>query len=112
MKNCRKLAGANQRPSSPASVANSPMTNEPDTFTTSAPQGKVSPKRLAIRPDPPHRARLPRPPPMNIHNAFHINPTLPLVAALAGVISAEFSGGLLPQRGRRQTPLPPTGCQK
>src|SRR5690242_19847256 len=81
------------------------MTNEPETFTTSVPQGKVSPKRLAIRPDTPHRARLPSPPPMNIHNAFHINPTLPQVAAWQELSALNFQA-VYSRCGRRQTPLP------
>jgi hypothetical protein len=98
MKNCRNEAGAIHRPSGPVAVANSPMMNEPVTFTQSVPQGKVSPNLLAMRPEAPHRAKLPKPPPTNIHSALHINPTPPRHMALVGVISAETDQAVLSLR--------------
>lgn len=72
IKNCRNEAGASHRPSGPVAVANSPMTNEPVTFTERVPHGNVSPTRVAMNADAHHRARLPNPPPTKIHSAFHI----------------------------------------
>ena len=96
MKNWRKVEDAIHRPSGPVAVANQPMTNEPVTLMTNVPQGKVSPTRLAIKPEAPHRARLPRPPPTKIHSAFHINPTAPRLMALVGVISTETDQAVFP----------------
>src|ERR1035441_1119952 len=89
MMNWRKVEEAIHRPSGPVAVANHPMTNDPETLMTNVPQGKVSPTRFAMKPEAPHRAKLPKPPPTNIHSAFHINPTPPQHMALVGVISAE-----------------------
>src|SRR5690348_3611554 len=72
MKNCRNPAEASQRPSGPVTVANRPIMNDPVILTTSVPQGNVSPTLLATQPENHQRARLPRPPPIKIHNAFHI----------------------------------------
>src|ERR1035441_6687960 len=96
MKNWRKVDDAIHLPSGPVAVANSPMTNEPVTLMTNVPQGKVSPTLLAINPEAPHRARLPKPPPTNIHSAFHIIPTPPTHMALVGVISAETDQAVFP----------------
>jgi hypothetical protein len=72
------------------------MIKEPLTFTTSVPQGKVWPMVLAIQPEAPHRAKLPRPPPIKIHSAFHIIPTAPRYIALVGVISTETDQAVFP----------------
>src|SRR5438046_8332857 len=104
MTNSRKVAGASHLPSGPVSPANNPMINEPLTFTTSVPQGNVSPKAFAIKPERPHRARLPRPPPRKIHSAFHISPTAPRPAALAGVISTETHQAVL-SPGEKANPI-------
>jgi hypothetical protein len=40
-----------KRPSGMVSAATMPMTSEPLTFTSSVPQGKVSPKALAMTPE-------------------------------------------------------------
>src|SRR5271169_3622599 len=96
MKNWRKVEDAIHRPSGPVAVANHPMTNEPEMFTISVPQGKVSPTLLAMKPEAPHRARLPRPPPTKIHSAFHINPTPPRYMAVIGVISTETNQAVFP----------------
>ena len=96
MKNCRKVEDAIHRPSGPVAVAKSPITNEPETLMTNVPQGKVSPTLLAMKPEAPHRARLPKPPPTNIHSAFHINPTAPRLVVLVGVISAETDQAVFP----------------
>jgi hypothetical protein len=72
------------------------MANEPVTLMTNVPHGKVWPTRLAMKPEAPHRARLPKPPPTNIHSAFHINPTPPQHMALVGVISAETDQAVFP----------------
>jgi hypothetical protein len=96
MKNWRKVEDATHRPSGPVAVANHPITNEPVTFTTKVPQGKVSPTLLAMRPEAPHRARLPKPPPIKTQSAFHINPTAPQLMALVGVISTETDQAVFP----------------
>src|SRR5713226_6616185 len=77
MKNWRNVAGAIHRPSGPVAVANSPMMNEPETLTNRVPQGNVSPTLFAINPEQPQRARLPSPPPIKTHSAFHIIPNPP-----------------------------------
>jgi hypothetical protein len=51
---------------------------------------------LAMKPEAPHRARLPRPPPIKIQSAFHINPTAPRLMALVGVISTETDQAVFP----------------
>jgi len=96
MKNCRNVAGASHRPSGPVAVANSPMTNEPETLMQSVPQGKVSPILLAMKPEAPHLAKLPRPPPTNIHSALHISPTPPRHMTVVGVISTETDQAIFP----------------
>src|SRR5947209_18765668 len=93
MKNSRNVGLASHRPSGPVAVSNSPMTKHPDIFTMIVPHGNVSPNLFATSPDTPHRARLPNPPPTNIHSAFHIIPTSPISMTLVGVISTELSGG-------------------
>src|SRR4051812_8546785 len=94
MKNCRNVAGASHRPSGPVTVANKPIIKEPVTFTISVPHGKVSPNLFATIPDAPQRARLPNPPPTNIHSAFHINPTRPQGYLNSGKACDSFSGAL------------------
>src|SRR6266446_5948321 len=89
MKNCRNVAGASHRPSGPVRVANTPIMREPVTFTNRVPHGKVSPNLLAIKPEKPHRARLPSPPPINIQSAFHIIPNDAATQRDSGVISTE-----------------------
>ena len=48
-------------------VLKNPMTTQPVTLTMSVPQGKLSPTRLATRPEAQYRATLPSAPPMAIH---------------------------------------------
>src|SRR5262245_15982039 len=48
---CRMVEPAKTRPSEAVKVAKKPMMNEPETFTTKVPQGKVSPKRRAATPE-------------------------------------------------------------
>ena len=57
---------AHQRPSVPVSVANHPIMNEPVTFTSKVPQGKVSPNWRATKPEAPNRATPPSPLPRKI----------------------------------------------
>ena len=45
------LGGDENRPSGAVSVPKNPMTNDPTTFTTSVPQGKVAPTALATMPE-------------------------------------------------------------
>src|SRR5437899_3880242 len=73
MKNWRNEAGASHRPSGPVIVAKSPITKQPETFTTSVPQGNVWPTLLAMKPETHHRAKVPSPPPTKIHSAFSIS---------------------------------------
>src|SRR5215469_8950190 len=99
MKNWRKVGEASQRPSGPVTVAKTPITKQPEMLTMMVPQGKVSPTAVAIQPETPQRAKLPRPPPTNIHNAFHINPSRTQSMCREGVISAETYQAVLPTKG-------------
>jgi hypothetical protein len=85
------------------------MTKDPEMFTINVPHGNVSPNLFATSPDAPQRARLPNPPPTNIHSAFHINSDLANFMALVGVISTELFQAVFPVAGGRQTPLPEAG---
>src|SRR5260370_42365637 len=76
------------------------MMKEPEMFPRSVPNEKVSPTVLAIHPENHHRAKLPSPPPIKIQSAFHIIPTPPHGAALAGVISTETLQAVFPERVR------------
>src|SRR5262249_53601144 len=51
MTNWRAAVPASSLPSGPVSVSKKPMTKEPETLTMMVPQGKVSPKRSAMRPE-------------------------------------------------------------
>src|SRR5215468_5173540 len=106
MKNCRNVSLASHLPSGSVAVANKPITNEPEMFTINVPHGNVSPNLFATKPDTPQRARLPKPPPTNIHSAFHINSNLANSMALVGVISTEMFQAVFPAHRGRQTPLP------
>src|SRR5262245_51944551 len=64
MKNCwRNQTGRSHRPSGPVKVAKKPITKDPETLTSSVPQGNVSPKCRATIPDNQKRATLPKAPP-------------------------------------------------
>src|SRR5579864_8962649 len=105
MKNCT----ANDRdcgvifPSGEVRAPKKPMTNEPETFTTSVPQGKVSPNLFETSPPMPYRAMLPSAPPIAIQRYASIK-FLRIFCFFAGVISAE-TVRRFPHLGR-QTPLP------
>jgi hypothetical protein len=77
MKNWRNDGEAIHRPSGPVTAANNPIRKEPETLTKSVPHGNVWPTVLAINPEAHQRARLPNPPPKNIHHAFHIDVFMP-----------------------------------
>src|SRR5215472_2784417 len=98
IKNSRNLSGASQRPSTPVKVAKSPITKEPLTFTNKVPQGKVCPTALAIHPENSHRAKLPSPPPIKIHSAFHIIPTRHICGVGRSYQPRNSSGGSLATR--------------
>jgi hypothetical protein len=94
MKNWRNAGEAVHRPCGPLIVKNKPMTKEPLTLTTKVPQGNVSPMVLAIQPENHQRPRLPRPPPTNIHNAFHIVWDCAINGAIFRIVPAESPIGM------------------
>jgi hypothetical protein len=72
---------------------------EPKRLSRASPLGKASPNLLAMKPETPQRATLPKPPPIKINSAFHITiPTPPRRVALVGVISTETVQAVLSHR--------------